>query len=159
MNTPTTHRLAVRLTIEPRDPYRWVTLGATGLVTLAVAMAVFGLPPIDLHPPTHWFGIMDPLCGGTRAARYTVLGQWAAAWNYNPLGILAVLAVSALLLRGAVGLVTCRWPTLRVTWSPRARQIMIAVAVILVVLLEVRQQGRAELLMDDTFTFVDYPLF
>jgi hypothetical protein len=101
---------------------------------------------------------MDPLCGGTRAARYTVLGQWAAAWNYNPLGILTVLAVSALLLRGAVGLVTGRWPTLRVIWSPRARQITIAVAVVLVVLLEIRQQGRAELLMDDTFTFVDRPL-
>ncbi|NYI77022.1 hypothetical protein [Nocardioides panzhihuensis] len=47
------------------------------------------------------------------------------------------------------------------TWSPRARQITIAVAVVLVVLvvlLEIRQQGRAELLMDDTFTFVGLPL-
>lgn len=159
MNARTAERPAVRLTIEPRDPYPWVTLAAAGLGSIAVAMAVFGLPPVDLHGPLHWFGIMDPLCGGTRAARYTALGQWDEAWRYNPLGIITVLAVGALLLRGAFGLVTGGWPTLRVTWTRRARWITITLVIVLVALLEIRQQGRAELLMSDTFTRVDHPPF
>lgn len=159
MTTPTQDRLTVRLTREPHDRYRWISLAAAGLVAVAGAMAVFGLPPIDLHGPLHRYGIMDPLCGGTRAARLTALGRWGEAWRYNPLGILTVLAVTLLLLRGVVGRTTGRWAALRVTWTRRARWIAIVVAVILVVLLEVRQQGRAELLMSDTFTFVGHPPF
>ncbi len=41
-------------------------------VGFAVAMAVFGLPPVDPHGPFHRFGIMDPLGGGTR---YTAQGE------------------------------------------------------------------------------------
>ena len=83
---------------------------------------VLGLPPIDLHGPLHWVGIMDPLCGGTRAARYTAIGQWGQAWHYNPLGIVTVLAVGLLLLRGAVGVTTGRWPVM-VANSPTALSI------------------------------------
>ncbi len=159
MNAPTQDRLALRLTVEPRDRYRWASLAAAGLVGVAGAMAAFGLPPIDLHGPLHWYGVMDPLCGGTRAARYTALGQWGEAWRYNPLGIVTVVLVGLLLARGIVGLVTGRWPTLRVSWNRRARWLAIMVAVTLLVLLEIRQQGRAELLMTDTFTIVDHPPF
>lgn len=159
MTARTQDRLTVRMIVERRDRYRWITLGATGLVAAAGAMAVFGLPPIDLHGPLHWYGIMDPLCGGTRAARLTVLGRWDEAWRYNPLGILSVLVVSLLLLRGVIGVTTGRWATLQTTWTRRARRVAVVVAVILVVLLEIRQQGRAELLMSDTLTFVDHPPF
>lgn len=159
MTTPTRDRLTIRLTVEPRDRHRWITLAAVALVAVAAAMAFFGLPPIDLHGPLHRFGFMDPLCGGTRAARYTAMGQWGQAWRYNPLGILTVLMVGLLLLRGAFGITTGRWPTLHLTWTRRTRRIAVALALILVVLIEIRQQGRAELLMNDTFTLVDRPPF
>lgn len=159
MTAPARDRLAIRPTVEPRDQHHWITLVAVALVAVAGAMALFGLPPVDLHGPLHRFGIMDPLCGGTRAARYTAMGQWGQAWRYNPLGILTVLVVGLLLLRGVVGVTTRRWPTLHVTWTRRARRIAITVALLLVVLLEIRQQGRAELLMNDTFTLVDHPPF
>ena len=58
--------------------------------SIAVAMAIYGLPAVDLHPPLHRLGIMDPLCGGTRAARYAAQGRFEDAWTYNPLGIVAV---------------------------------------------------------------------
>ncbi len=159
MIAPTRDGLAVRVTVERSDRYRSVSLAAAGLGAVAGAMAVFGLPPIDLHGPLHWYGIMDPLCGGTRAARYTALGQWGEAWRYNPLGIVTVLLVGLLLVRGVVGVTTGRWPTLHVTWTRRARWITITLVIVLVALLEIRQQGRAELLMTDTFTFVDHPPF
>lgn len=156
MSTPS-GRPAIWMSLEHHDRHRWITLAAVALVAAAGAMALFGLPPIDLHGPLHRFGIMDPLCGGTRAARYTAMGHWGEAWRYNPLGIFTVLVVSLLLGRGAVGIATRRWPTLHVTWTRRTRRIAITAAVILVVLLEIRQQGRAELLMNDTFTVVDHP--
>ncbi|GGO84976.1 hypothetical protein GCM10011584_03820 [Nocardioides phosphati] len=149
----------MKLAVEPADRIRWLTIASAGLVAIAGAMAIFGLPPVDLHGPDHWFGIMDPLCGGTRAARYTAMGQWGQAWRYNPLGIVVVLMVSALLLRGAVGLATRRWLTLHISWTPRTRMFAITAAVVLVALLEVRQQGRADLLMRGTFTLVDKPAF
>ena len=73
-----------------RDGHRGVTCLAALGATTAVAIAIFGLPGIDLHPPLHRLGIMDPLCGGTRAARYAAQGQLAEAWTYNPLGIVTV---------------------------------------------------------------------
>lgn len=159
MTAPTRDHPTIRLTVEPHDRYRWISLAAAALVAVAAAMALFGLPPIDLHGPLHRFGIMDPLCGGTRAARYTAMGHWGEAWRYNPLGIFTVLVVGLLLLRGAVGITTGRWPTLHLTWTRRTRRIAITAAIIIVVLLEIRQQGRAELLMNDTFTVVDHPPF
>ncbi len=152
-------RLTVRVTVDPRDRYRWASVAAAALVAVAGAMAVFGLPPVDLHGPLHWYGIMDPLCGGTRAARYTALRHWGEAWRYNPLGIVTVVLVSVLLARGLVGVTTGRWATLHVTWTRRSRWIAITLVVVLVALLEIRQLGRAELLMTDTFTFVDHPPF
>lgn len=74
-------------------------------------MAVFGLPPVDLHGLLHHVGIMDPLCGGTRATAYTARGEWALAWRYNPLGFLAVVAAAAAVLRAVVGLLARRWVT------------------------------------------------
>lgn len=159
MSATTPDRMTVRVSMEQRDRYRWVSLAATGMVTIAGAMAIFGLTPIDLHGPLHWYGIMDPLCGGTRAARYTAQGHWSEAWRYNPLGIVTVLLVALLLLRGAVGVTTGRWASLHLTWTRRARWITLTLVVVLVVLMEIRQQGRAELLMTDTFTFVDHPPF
>ena len=57
---------------QPRDQQRLISFLAMISVGFAVAMAVFGLPPVDLYGPFHRFGIMDPLCGGTR---YTAQGE------------------------------------------------------------------------------------
>lgn len=99
----------IGLVIESRDRYRWGALGSLALLAIAGGMAAFGLPPMDLHGPLHWFGIMDPLCGGTRAARYTALGQWGLAWKYNPLDLVTVLAVTVMVARALVGVVARRW--------------------------------------------------
>lgn len=132
------------------DAHRWVTyLAATG-ASIAVAMAIYGLPAVDLHPPLHRLGIMDPLCGGTRAARYAAQGRFEDAWTYNPLGIVVVYGALLALLRAAVGLVSGRWLNVALGWTPRRRQLAWSVALLLFVALEVRQQLRAELLIAGT---------
>lgn len=143
----TTTRPHLILTWGASDRHRWVTVvGVVGLV-LAAAMAVLGLPPVDLHGPFHRMGIMDPLCGGTRAARLTAQGNLVQAWRYNPLGILATGLALIAAVRLAVGLTTRRWLDLRVAWTPRLRWLALGTAFVLLVLLEIRQQGRADLLM------------
>ena len=136
----------VSATWSRRDEMRLITwIGILGLAVAAV-MARFGLPPVDLHGPLHRMGIMDPLCGGTRAARLTAQGKLAAAWTYNPLGILATVAAAAVALRLAVGLVFRRWLPFRIRWTPRLRWTALTVVFLAVIALEIRQQGRADLL-------------
>jgi hypothetical protein len=60
-------------------------VAALCLAVVAAALAVWGLPSLDIHGPLHRLGVMDLLCGGTRAAYFTVTGRWATAWEYNPL--------------------------------------------------------------------------
>lgn len=119
-------------------------------VAAAAGMAMFGLPPIDLHGLLHHWGIMDPLCGGTRAAMYAARGDWPLAWRYNPLGILVVVVSAAAVVRSVLGVVTGRWLMVAVTWTPRRRRIVIVAAVMVLAALTVRQQLRAELLMAGT---------
>ena len=152
MSVTTTRRVPVRLDVDSRDHYRWITLISIGLLAIAGGMAALGLPPIDLHGPTHWFGIMDPFCGGTRAARYTALGEWGLAWKYNPLGIVTVVAVGLLVLRAGVGVITRHWIALDITWTKRGRWTAVIVVALLLIAIEIRQQGRADLLMAGTFT-------
>lgn len=110
-------------------------------------MAVFGLPPVHLHGILHHVGIMDPLCGGTRAAAYTARGDWAVAWRYNPLGILAVLVAAAATLRALVGVLWGRWLTVALALTPRQRRALIVMAAAVLVAMTVRQQLRADLLV------------
>lgn len=135
---------------EPKDRHLWMTLLAFAGVLVAAALAAFGLPPVDLHPFIHDLGIMDPLCGGTRSARYTAQGDFGQAWNYNPLGILTVLGGVLAVSRALVGLVSRKWLTVRIGWTPRRRWIAVAAFIILVTALEIRQQLRADLLMAGT---------
>lgn len=135
--------LPVTLRWASYDGHRRLTgLAATGL-GVAVLLAVVGLPPVDLHGPLHRFGLMDPLCGGTRAARYAVQGQWAASWRYNPLGLALVAGAVTALARSAIGAVTGRWLNVRVNRS-RPLTVLVVVAVLA---LEIRQQLLADLLM------------
>ncbi len=143
-------RTRIELRWERNDRHRIATWVGLGLAAVAVALAVIGLPPVDLHGPLHKVGIMDPLCGGTRAARYVMQGDLVQAWRYNPLSIVVVALSIAVALRAVVGLVGRRWLTWSLRMSPRARWTVRCVIVGLVVLLEIRQQMRAELLMEGT---------
>lgn len=135
---------------DSRDRHRWVSfLGLTGLLIAAV-LGILGLPPVDLHPPFHHLGIMDPLCGGTRAARYTVQGNWGEAWRYNPLGIVAVAGAAGTVARSIVGLVAGRWLTVSIRWNPRRTRVAFTIALLLTAALEIRQQMRADLLIAGT---------
>src|SRR5437879_3899777 len=131
----------VRVSWQDRDRARGITVVAVAGLSVGVLLAAFGMPPIDLHTPPHQFGIMDPLCGGTRALRFTMLGRWHDAWRYNPLSpVLAAGAVLAL-LRHMTGTLTGRWLTIAIP-----RRALIILAVVVLAALEVNQQLHATLL-------------
>ncbi|MGP3920141.1 DUF2752 domain-containing protein [Nonomuraea sp. 10N515B] len=133
---------SVGLRWDSSDRHRvWTYVAAAGLLVGAM-LAIFGLPPADVHTPLHHVGIMDPLCGGTRALRYTMLTEWRLAWTYNPLSpLLAVGAVLAL-VRHLVGVLSGRWLTIEWRWSKP----VIVVLALAVIALAVNQQLHAGLL-------------
>lgn len=133
-----------------RDAHRWATWLALLALAAAAALVIVGLPPLDMHGPLHKWGIMDPLCGGTRAARFAAQGNLVEAWRYNPLSIVVVLSALLVVGRSTVGLVAQRWVNIELRWTRRRRLWVIAVVVTLLALLEVRQQGRADLLTSGT---------
>lgn len=87
-------------------PLTWIALA--GLV-LGAAMAIFGLPPVDVHGFLHYAGIMGPFCGGTRSVWSAMSGDVLTSLHYNPVGIPLVLGAIAVLVRLVVGWSTGRW--------------------------------------------------
>src|SRR6266511_3702846 len=82
----------------PVDPHRRLArLGLGGLLAGGI-FAVTGPPPLDLHGPLHYLGIMDPLCGMTRGVLWTLRGR---------------------LERAAVGWLTGRWLTVTLSHARR----------------------------------------
>ena len=139
----------IEFRVEGRDrlrPLAWTALG--GLV-LGAAMAVFGLPPLDIHGPLHYLGIMDPLCGGTRSVWAAMSGDLATSWRYNPLGIILVAGAAGTILRFALGMVTRRWINVYVrSWTT-----VVAVGSVLFGVLAARQQLNADLLSSPPGSF------
>lgn len=118
----------------------WIAgLGVVG----ALLLALLGLPAADLHGPLHRFwGIMDPLCGGTRAVYWMAHGQLATTWRYNP-GVFALAGFAAFAyLRAFYGRLRGRWLEVRFR-----RGLLFAVGGLGLILLEVNQQVNAALLM------------
>lgn len=129
---------------DGRDAYPGATFVALVGTLGAILLGIFGLPRVDLHTPfLHDAGIMDPLCGMTRAVHALASVDLHQAWRYNP-GSFALAAFGAgFVLRGLVGLVTGRW--LRLPRLPhRAIWLTGALAIIA---LWVNQQSHADLLM------------
>jgi hypothetical protein len=116
----------------------WIAL--IGLV-IAALLAVLGLPPVDLHGPLHYLGVMDPLCGGTRSVYLTLHGQLRDAVRYNPAGPGLVAGAAAVLVRAAFGRVSGYWVDIHVP-----RRIVIPVALAALAALEVNQQLHVVLL-------------
>lgn len=131
---------SVRLSWRSSDQYRGLTRVALGGAAVAAAMALWGLPPLDLHGPLHRLGIMDPLCGGTRAAYFAVTARWALAWYYNPLGPVAVVAAGLMVLRAAVGHLSGHWLGVQVTLSRRVARGLYVSSCVALLALGVRQQ-------------------
>ncbi len=140
-------RTTLSCSIDDHDRYPTVSGVAFLGVVAALSMAAFGLPPVDIHGPLHWFGIMDPLCGGTWAARYVAEGNLRMAWRYNPLSIFVVAFGAAVVARAFLGIATRRWVTLTIEWTARGRTTALGATFVLLVLLEVRQQSLAAMLL------------
>ncbi|MFE6615926.1 DUF2752 domain-containing protein [Amycolatopsis sp. NPDC057786] len=128
-----------------RDRHRGLTIAAAVFLVGAVTLRLVGVPTIDLHGPLHYLGIMDPLCGGTRATFFLFTGEAAAAVRYNPLVFPLAVAVLCVLARSGIGMVTGRWLEIRL--SRRWRRGAVAVLIVGMAVLSVRQQWNAELLM------------
>jgi anti-sigma factor RsiW len=127
---------------EAHDSHRLVTRFSLLGLSAAGALGVFGVPRVDLHGPLHHVGIMDPLCGGTRAAFLLSRGEWGAAWTYNPVVFPLAVAAALLLLRTVVGALSGRWVSVRVS----RRRLLVVLLVLALAALELRQQLHADLL-------------
>ena len=111
----------------------------------AVVLRIIGVPPVDLHGPLHYLGVMDPLCGGTRATFLLLSGDLAGAARYNPI-VFPLAAVAVFVYaRAVIGMTTRRWLDVRL--GRIARIATWTALVIALLLLEVRQQLNADLLM------------
>ncbi len=133
MTTPASER-GLSLRVEHQDRAQALLPIALAGLVIAFGLAVAGLPPVDLHGPFHRLGIMDPLCGGTRALRLAARGDITGALAWNPLSPILLAGAVAVALRHAMGALT-------------DRRLLIAAAAVLVVLLEIRQQTNATMLM------------
>lgn len=117
----------------------------------AGAMAVLGLPPVDLHGPLHHLGVMGPTCGMTRAVRALARSEVEVALEYNPAVVL--LPVLALLAwaRTAVGVLRASWFEVSVRWSHPAVALPLGLATLA---LWVHQQSNASMLATEINYYV-----
>lgn len=133
----------VSLGWERNDRHPTITRLALIGIPLTILLAVLGLPPIDIHGPLHYLGIMGPTCGLTRGVMWTVRGDLARAWQFNPASLLVVLTMIGLTIRAAFGRTTGRWLTLPLRWRPW----LWLIPALLAILLAVRQQINIDLLL------------
>lgn len=124
------------------DRHRPLTVAALLGLPLAVLLAVFGLPPVDIHGPLHYMGIMGPTCGLTRSVMWFTRGQLATAWEYNPVGMLVVPGAVVVMGRAGFGWWTGHWADFKVRRNRR----LIALLVVGALILTLRQQLRVDLL-------------
>jgi hypothetical protein len=130
------------------DHHRRLTYFALGGLAVGGILAVTGPPPLDLHGPLHYLGIMDPLCGMTRGVLWTLRGRLDQVWAYNPASPLLVGGALAVLARAGVGLRTGRWLTMALDRSRRPWSWLLpALALVAVAALWANQQHHAALLM------------
>lgn len=131
---------------ERRDRHRWAGPLAVGGLLAGALTALFGLPPVDLHEPWHYAGVMGPLCGATRGVRAFLHGDIGEAWRYNPLSFVLVAGAASALAREAVGRIRGRWLNLRI----RRPLPLLITGLVLTVALAARQQANADLLRTST---------
>ena len=128
---------------ERRDALPGFTATAVLGAVAFIALAVLGLPQVDLHTPLHYAGIMDPLCGMTRAMRSLAIGDLASAWRYNPGSFVLAAFGMFFATRFVIGLASGRW----LTWPLPSRRVAWSLTLIATSVLWVNQQINAQLLM------------
>ncbi len=128
---------------EEADRHSWLTVMVAGAGGAAAVLALVGLPPVDLHSPVHYLGLMDPLCGMTRAARLLALGDIRAAIAYNAASVGLAGAALLVIARFEIGTFSGRWASVVI----RQRAVLLAAAFVLVALLWINQQLYADLLL------------
>lgn len=136
-------RLRPALAVErsASDQRQAMTAAVMAGIAGALLMGRFGLPPLNLHTPLHRMGVMDPLCGMTRATAALGRADLATAWRYNPGSFLLAATAAVVLTRVAVAATTGTW------WWVRVRGWPVWLAVLAgAVTLEVNQQLHAALL-------------
>ncbi|MGH8872991.1 MAG: DUF2752 domain-containing protein [Acidimicrobiia bacterium] len=137
------HPSAVAISWEGNDRLTTVSRLALVSIPLVVLLALFGLPPGDVHGPLHYLGIMGPTCGMTRGVMWTTRGDLFRAWQFNPASLLVLPTMIGLMARAVYGRVTGRWLNLRIRWRP---WLWIIPALVLL-LLSIRQQLNVEFLL------------
>ena len=130
-----------RLIADDADHHVGWLLAAFAAGLAAMALALFGLPSVSVHGPLHYLGIMDPLCGMTRATRLLARGDVPAAWRYNPGGFLLAALAILVIARGALGRVSGRWWRVDID-----RRLVGSAGALILALLEINQQLHASLL-------------
>ena len=118
------------------DPVPVVTLVALFGLVAAGLLAWFGMPPLNLHSPLHFVGVMDPFCGVTRGSAATMRGDLGDAWWYNPASPLVIVGGLAVVGRSIVGQATGRWVCVCVERT----RLSVALAGVAFVVLDVYQQ-------------------
>lgn len=137
--------MGIAARVERIDRHRVIgVLTIVGLVAGAL-IAIFGLPPLEVHSPLRLFGMVCPFCGATRAVQALLQGDVATAWRYNPIAFPVIAGGVAVVARGAAGLFTGRWLNVRMT-RPR---LVYAVGGALFVALWVNQAQHAAMLRAD----------
>lgn len=134
--------VGVQLRWDHDDSLTWSAPLAFGGLAAASLLAIFGMPPVNLHGPLHFIGVMDPLCGMTRGVAASMRGDLLTAWRFNPASPLVPILGLTAIARWAYGRLVGRWLTVRYRRTTISTT-MIAVAV---VALEINQQMHADLL-------------
>jgi hypothetical protein len=128
---------------ETHDRHPTTTRLALVGIPIAVIVAIVGVPPVDIHGPLHYLGIMGPTCGMTRGVMWTTRGDLARAWQFNPASLLVIPSMLALTGRSVYARITGRWLNLHLRWRPW----LWIVPATLIILLSIRQQLNVEFLL------------
>lgn len=127
-----------------RDRFATITWSVIALLCAAIVLRLVGVPPIDVHGLLHYVGIMDPLCGGTRAMYLLTTGDIEGAARYNPIVFPLAAAMVAVLARAVIGRTTGRWWHVQL---PRTvTRVLIVGFIVGMAALTVRQQLHVDLM-------------
>ncbi|MCO6502097.1 MAG: DUF2752 domain-containing protein [Acidimicrobiales bacterium] len=121
---------------ETHDRHPTTTKLAIIGIPIAVIVAIVGLPPVDIHGPLHYLGIMGPTCGMTRGVMWTARGDLIRAWQFNPASLLIIPTMVALAARTTYGKITGRWLNLHIRWRPW----LWLIPAVVILVLTIRQQ-------------------
>jgi len=112
-------------------------------VPVVALVAFLGLPPLDLHGPLHYLGVMGPTCGMTRGVMWTARGDLAQAWRFNPASLMVVPTLIGLTGHAVYGRITNRWLNLHIRWRPWLWVVPAAI----ILTLSIRQQLNIDFLL------------